>query len=167
MSSCDGCKMTTKKLFLVNESSWAQFLKNGNLQALQRKRNLCGHCLRGISIPVFRPSKKKWQVGEVISFDWEKEAHCMSFGDDQESIAVTTSPFSDYVSNQSSKGGNQNKDTHEKSKHDSPGLKKEANPASDSIVSPIRYQAEAGDSLTFRQGEFIFEKGQKDVRGRP
>lgn len=150
---CELCGLTSPKLFLLPANSWP--LKPFQLET--RNLNICGFCLQGRSVPVFRSSLDKWQVGEVKAFYWQKLEHEVEFDDqDTEIVNITMSPFSDYVSK-----------FQFKSEEDTGNKKSACFPKGSDIalnsLSPTRYRpdAEVGDDVVFRRGQFSFEKSKQ------
>jgi hypothetical protein len=65
-----------------------------------RPHSVCGDCLVGWAVPVFRKELKEWELGLVEQFNSETQEHCIQFDDDeqQEWAIVEASPFTAYVS---------------------------------------------------------------------
>lgn len=147
------CRSTIIDAFVLQY----RYAKSKNIQALSWKSHVCGQCLVGKRIPVFRPSIDKWQIGEVKTFHWQTQQHVVLFDEnDRESVDVSSSPFHDYVSH--CKEIQVDAD-----KKEAPCQARLADMESIATCSPIRYKFEGADNLVFRNDEFFYERGSEKV----
>lgn len=130
---------------------------------LTRKNLFCGDCLVGQTIPVYRPTIRRWNIGEIDYFDRTAWAHRVVFEeDDIEWVTVSSSPFNDYISYHKEQNSQQEKiiDLFEPLDID---IDMNSLCSKDSTI-----ERGSGDYLIFRDGEFSFEQeGDVEIEKHP
>ncbi|CAB9500440.1 Myb-related protein A [Seminavis robusta] len=159
--SCDKCGRSGTKLIECLESDWTRYTKSRLVSDLERRSLLCGQCLLGKSIPVYRPSLSKFQIGSVQGFNWQTKEHRVLFdANDEETLVVSSTPFADCARSHQPTCKDTTK---EEDKDDEVPPIVDAVQGAGALLSPGRPGVDDEDGgLIFRNGQFSFVKSEDD-----